>query len=161
MSLYRHVKDRKGLLVGMLDAVALDIPPVPRAAPREELRGIMAALHQAFRAHRWVVLVLANDGLASEHIMGLMDQVFDCLFRAGLDEAQAVHAWQLLFHYLSGESLFAVTHGAPTDAQRLMRAVDREAMPSLGRVLSAEREVKVEDDFEENTARLVDFLLGS
>ncbi|WP_169337882.1 TetR/AcrR family transcriptional regulator [Propionicicella superfundia] len=138
MSLYRHVKDRQALLVGMLDAVALAVRPVPRgSSPRGEIGEILRSLHDTFRTHPWVIGVLANDGLASEHIMPLIDQALGCLLRAGLPEKEAARGWGILFHHLVGETLFTHRTG-PTYAQTLIRSMDLTQMPSLARLAQSE-----------------------
>lgn len=160
MSLYRYVTDREGLLLGMLDEVALGIPPVPHAAPREELAEIVRGLHEAFRDRPWVVQLLVVDGLASPHIMPLMNQVFDCLFRAGLEPLAAMRAWQLIFQYLVGETMMAHNLGPePSHGQRVFCAAATPELPALERLMQFQGRREVEGDFEANLMTLLDALL--
>jgi len=158
MSLYRHVGDRRGLLVAMLDVVALAMPPVPHSEPREEVVQILSRLHETFRAHSWVVSVLSGDGLASSHVMPLMDQLFDCFDRAGLDPLAAIRAWQVLFYYLAGESIFAHV-GAVAQSREVFRSVDPAELPAIGRLHDFAGRREEQADFAHNLACLVDLLL--
>lgn len=160
MSLYRHVGDRRGLLLAMLDEVALSVGPVPASTPRVEVLGILTALHLAFRRYPWVVPVLATEGLASRHILPLIDQAFGALFRAGLDAGAVAHAWQMMFHFVAGEALFAVQDGEEAYSQLLVRSVDGAALPSLARVVARADREGVDADLAANLERLVDFVLS-
>ncbi|WP_341728953.1 helix-turn-helix domain-containing protein [Brooklawnia sp.] len=158
MSLYRHVGDRRDLLIAMLDVVALAIERPGSGEPRAELREILAGLHSAFQRHDWVVQLLTVDGLASVHIMPLMNQIFDALARSGLQPEAALKAWQLLFEYLIGESMMTHTRGT-TQAQEVFRATDPDELPALAPLKSFKGRRKVQDDFEANLDLLLDALL--
>lgn len=159
MSLYRHVTDRHGLLLAMLDEVALGIGPVEGPTPRAELLGILDALHHAFRVHPWVVPVLATDGLASRHILPLMDQAFGALFRAGLDVVAAARAWQVLFQYVAGEALFSAPRQEEAYLRLLVRSLDASQLPSLARIVEIMDRGEGEADYRVNLERLVDLVL--
>ncbi len=161
MSLYRHIGDRQDLLVGMLDEVAKAVPrPQRRPDARAELRAIGMNMRDAFHRDPWVVLLLANDGLASELILPLIDQVFDCLFRLGLDTDSASLAWQVIFTFLYGEALATQNLGAPSYASGLMRDLDPRQLPALARVLAqARRTPDPRDDFATMLDRLLNGVL--
>lgn len=161
MSLYRYVTDREGLLLGMLDVVALEIGAVETSDPRDELAEIVRRLHDAFELRPWVVQLLVVDGLASAQIMPLMNQIFDCLFRAGFEPLRAVRAWQMLFQYLVGETMMTHNQGAePSYAQRLFRAAARDGHPALATLRALEGRFEPEADFDANLALLLDALFG-
>lgn len=160
MALYRYVTDRQGLLLGMLDEVAQGIGPVAAAEPREELAEIMHRLHRTFTARPWVVQLLVVDGLASAHIMPLMNQVFDCLQRAGLEPLAAMRAWQLLFQYLVGETM--MTHNRSPEnsqGQLVFRAAVRAGFPALAPLMQFEGRHEEQADFDTNLNTLLGALL--
>lgn len=155
MSIYRHVEDRRGLLLAMLDEVASGISPDEAATPRAEVVGILDALHRAFLEHPWVVPVLASDGLASRKILPLMDRAFDALFRAGLGALEASRAWRVLFHFVAGEALFSVPREEEAYSRLLVRSTDAGELPALARLVGVMDRDGVEDDFRINLDRLV------
>lgn len=163
MSLYRHIPDRQGLVLKMLDEVALRIvlPPVA-ADPREELTAIARAMRDCFVEDPWVVLTLATDGLASPHILPLIDRAFSALYAAGLTDRDPIRAWSLLFQYLYGEALSAQLDSRGTAAGEIIRAADRESFPGLSRMLAdnAETAPQPREDFAVNLDRLLDVIVG-
>lgn len=159
MSLYRHLADRQALLIGMLDAVAHTIRPAPpNPSAKTELADILTALHETFFEYPWVVGVLASDGLASEHIMPLMNQAYDCLLRSGLTEDEAVQGWLILFHYLVGESLFA-HQTTPSYAQQMVRTMDLSELPVLSRLIAHAGHTSPESSFGVNLQKLLNSVL--
>lgn len=159
MSIYRHVEDRRGLLLAMLDQVALGISPDEAVTPRGELAGILDALHQAFLAHPWVVPVLAADGLASRNILPLMDRAFGALFAAGLGVVEAARAWQVLFQFVAGQALFSAPREEEAYSRGLVRSMDAGELPSLARLAEVMDREEAEADFHANLSRLVELVL--
>ncbi|MEM9047191.1 MAG: TetR/AcrR family transcriptional regulator [Pseudomonadota bacterium] len=138
MSLYRHVKDRQDLLIAMLDHVAQAIaipPPLPDA--RRDIAQLMLALHRAFRSDPWVVGVLLDEGLASRHIMPLLERVFSALDRLGVTGTAALQAYGLLIHYSYGESLAHATAAKRQPMAAAFRRLASEAYPASARAFAA------------------------
>lgn len=163
MSLYRHIPDRQGLLLRMLDEVARQIVlPAVAANPREELTAIAQAMRDCFVADPWVVLTLATDGLASPHILPLIDRAFSALYAAGLTGRDPVRAWSLLFQYLYGEALSAHLDSRRTAAGQIIRAADPKSFPGLSRMLadSAGTPPQPRGDFAVNLDRLLNVIVG-
>lgn len=163
MSLYRHVPDRQGLLLGMLDEVTHGIEqPPPQESSRDELMAVVRSIREALRADPWVVLLLANDGLASPFILPLVDRVFGSLHRVGFTTDEAVAAWCLLFQYIYGEVLANQLTEVPTIAAEIVRDSDPAQTPNLARLSGrSHRWPDVDAMFGINLARIVDAILDS
>lgn len=162
MSLYRHVADREQLLLAMLDEVALGIdlpPPVPD--PRAELTAVLTAAHSALRRDAWVVEILVAEGLASPHILPLVERIFTALERGGLTGPDVAAGYALLWHYVYGESI-AHHHDRPDTFSRRMShvaiAADPSSYPAIGRVMAV-LPTTDRDFFAENLQRLLAGLL--
>lgn len=162
MSLYRHVADRRTLLIAMLDEVAADVCavlPTLAGPPRARVTAIMSAMHDAFRADPWVVPVIATEGLAGPRILPVVDALFGALLDAGLGERQAVEGYALLFQFTYGEAINHQREGT-TFGQRMVRDADPDAFVHIGRVLAAVPPGPREF-FAVNLDRLLDGLLDT
>lgn len=162
MSLYRHIADREGLLLGMLDVIAasIELPP-GHDDPRAEVRALTRTMRATFTRDPWVVIVLATDGLASPLILPLVDRFFDAFYRAGLAGRDAVQAWTLVFQYLYGEAITHQRDTTTTFAARMVRDANTADYPALGRMLSenAPFQQRADEDFAANLERLLDAIL--
>ncbi|MCO1655156.1 TetR/AcrR family transcriptional regulator [Pseudonocardia humida] len=137
MSLYRHVADRRALLLAMLDDVAARIDlPEPLGDPAAEITALMSAAHRVMAADAWVVTVLVVDGLASPLILPLIERLVGALARAGLDGRRAIAAHALLWQFTYGELL--TTHHARADAwnRRMVLDSDPQRFPRLHAALA-------------------------
>ncbi|GAA2182628.1 TetR/AcrR family transcriptional regulator C-terminal domain-containing protein [Brooklawnia cerclae] len=160
MSLYRHIADREDLILGIMNRVAegMELPPEDES-PEHELMALVRTLHKVFRKDPWIILVFANQGLASPLALTLLDRVFACLYRMGLDGKAAINAWQLVSQYLYGEALAGRLAEEQTYATRLLCEADRDRFPHLARMLAdSPGPGHVEEDFEVNLAALVNRL---
>lgn len=157
MSLYRHIPDRQGLLLLMLDNVArgLTLPPVA-TDPRAELQAIAQTMHETFTREPWVVLAIANHGLASPLILPLMERAYAALYAAGHTGRAVNQAWMRLFQFLYGEALASQLDSARTVSGDIVRAADPARYPALGRALTEFSAAPAEDDFIANLSHLLD-----
>jgi AcrR family transcriptional regulator len=160
MSLYRHLGDRKELLIAMLDQVArgIDLPP-PVGDARSEITALLTGIHDALGRDPWAVQLLINDKLAGPSILPVVERLFAALAGTGLTPRDTSVTYALLWHYTVGEILD--THHTVTDpyAQHMVRTSDPEAYPALHRAARAFAPGPRGDWFAENLQRLLDGVL--
>lgn len=162
MSLYRHVTDRRELLLRMLDEVALGIDwNAPAGDPRERIATIMNGTHDAFRRDPWAAQVVATEGLASPHILPLVDALFGALLEARLSARQAVEGYALLFQYTYGEVLDLHRARADTVGRQLVRTADPRRYPQIARIVGVVGERDDREYFAANLTRILDGLLDT
>lgn len=160
MSLYRHVDDRRSLLVEMLDDVAgrIDVP-APSDDPRTEVTGIFTAIHDALRADPWAVGLIVSDKLAGPRIIPYVERTYSALARAGLSRREVSAAYALVWHYTAGE-LIDSHHISDDDFRRVMmrESVDPDRHPTLAKVLEELPSSPPRDHFADNLQHLLDGL---
>jgi AcrR family transcriptional regulator len=160
MSLYRHVADRDALVLEMLDVVAsgVDVPP-PSPDPREELTGLLTAVHAALAVDHWAVLPLVAEGKSSPLILPVLDRTLAALTRSGLTGRSRLAVHQMLWQYVFGELLW--THHDKPDSQgkRMVRAAPPDAFPAIADAVRSVTGHPAEN-FPDNLQRLLDGVLG-
>jgi AcrR family transcriptional regulator len=159
MSLYRHVADRDALVLEMLDVVAagIDIPP-PSPDPREELTGLLTAVHSALAVDHWAVLPLIAEGKSSPLILPVLDRALAALTSSGLTGRSRLAVHQMLWQYVFGELLW--THHDQPDSQgkRMVRAAPADAFPAVADAVRSAGGHPAEN-FADNLQRLLDGVL--
>ena len=155
MSLYRHVKDRDDLLLGMLDHVARAIPaPPPGKDDRQEIASVFDAIHEAMRRDPWIVRVLLFEGQGSLLILPLIERVFAALFRLGCDRHKAVEIYCLLLHYAYGECLSFQTVRQRAGARAAFMAAVENDYPSAAAAFTVVDDWRY-DEFGRNIRRVL------
>lgn len=160
MSLYRHVADRDTLVLEMLNVVAAGIE-VPPSEPelRDELAGILTAVHAALSVDHWAVLPIVADRLASPRILPLIERIYAALGRSGLSPATQVAVHQMLWQYVFGELLWTHHDRPDSFANHMVRSASAETFPALAEAASA-GSAHPADHFGENLQRLLDGVLA-
>jgi AcrR family transcriptional regulator len=161
MSLYRHVADRDALVLEMLDVVAAGIYVPPQAAdPREELTGLLTAVHAALAVDHWAVLPLVAEGLASPRILPIIERVFAALQQCGLSGRSLGAVHQMLWQYVFGELLWTHHDQPDSYAKRMVRGAPADAFPALADAVRSASAHSAEN-FAENLQRLLDGVLDA
>jgi AcrR family transcriptional regulator len=160
MSLYRHLGDRKDLLIAMLDDVARGIvPPPPVADARAEITAMLTAMHDALRHDHWAVHLLVTEKLAGPSILPVVERIFAALQRTGLTPRDASVAYALLWHFTAGELLDAHHEVPDPFAQHMVRTADPDLYPALLSAVNAVAPGPPGDWFAENLQRILDGVL--
>ena len=163
MSLYRHVADKREVLMELLDAVSRQITdrPLPASSdPGSRLVETVVEVHRVLEANPWVVqAVLAVEELPPSALR-LSEHMFAAMRVAGLDERTAAAAHTAIWHYTWGHVFFG--HLTATSA----RAYDREEptgrarYEELAHVMPAMLEQKSQDVFRDGLQAMVDGFLA-
>ncbi|TWF80772.1 TetR family transcriptional regulator [Pseudonocardia hierapolitana] len=160
MSLYRHVADRDALVLEMLDVVAagIDVPP-PSSDPREELTGLLTAVHAALAVDHWAVLPLVAEGMSSPRILPVLDRVLAALTRSGFTGRSRLAVHQMLWQYLFGELLWTHHDQPDSHGKRMVRGAPPEDFPAIADAVRT-ASVHPAENFTDNLQRLLDGVLG-
>lgn len=161
MSLYRHVADRDALVLEMLDVVAagVDVPP-PSPDPREELTGLLTAVHAALVVDHWAVLPLVAEGLSSPRILPVIDRALAALTRSGFSGRARLAVHQMLWQYVYGELMWTHHDHPDSHGKRMVRSAPPDAFPAIAEAVRG-ASVHPAENFTENLQRLLDGVLGS
>ena len=91
-AIYRHFRDRDDLELALLDALhaeSIESPPQPTGDWAEDLRSHARSLHASFLRHPQVAQFSAFRTARREHEFMKVEQVVDCMLRAGFPPAEA------------------------------------------------------------------------
>lgn len=103
MALYRHVSDKRELLVLLLDDVAAGMPvTVPGGAPDAQLTALFGGLHDYLAGYPWVVDVLREGELYAPRALLFVEAVLGVLASAGVRGEPAVSGYLALWHFTVG-----------------------------------------------------------
>ncbi|GHG98924.1 TetR/AcrR family transcriptional regulator [Streptomyces lanatus] len=139
MALYRHVGDKRELLVAMLDGVAEQLViPDGTGSPSDRLVLAFRALHDHLTAEPWVAEVLRGGELFGPSAARFVEHVLALLAEAGLDDEQAGDAYWALWWYTFGHLSYLPALGPEGRPARheLMTRVRMDDHPRLARMLS-------------------------
>lgn len=174
MSLYRHVEDKDGLLLQMMDTVfrSWRLPPDPPAGWRPRVEIVARMIWDACRQHPWLASAmsitrpqaLAGGLPVSEFLLAALDGL-------GLDHQTTFTAYITLVNYVRGtavnleleaeaEAATGVDNEEWLDAQEpKMRAIiDADVFPVFTRYVSQDYDFSLDQLFEFGLARMLDGL---
>ena len=118
MSLYHHVRNKDGLLDGMVDLVFREIElPRDDLDWKSELRRRSVSMHEVLARHPWAVSLLNSR---TNPVMGSLrhnDAVLGCLRTGGFSVVGAAHAISALDSYVYGFALQELTLPFDTSGQ--------------------------------------------
>jgi len=162
MSLYRHVTDKRELLLALLDLAMRDLlSRLPADAPEPRQR-LIDTVHNAYRtilAHRWSVQAILAVGELPPSALLLSEYLLTVMYEAGLDERTAAYAHTAIWHYTWGHLTLGHLSAASARAFDARGPESRAALPALARTVSSLREVAGRDAFLVGLAALVDGFL--
>jgi AcrR family transcriptional regulator len=141
MAIYRHVRDKDDLLVGVLDCLAADVPrPRFSNAPRERVLQACRAMHDGLAEHDWVVDVLAQGDLIARTILWVTEVIVAGLIDCGLSERQAADGYRAIWQFTVGELMIrrglrrTAALGRTPFVVEVLTSVDAQEFPALARV---------------------------
>jgi AcrR family transcriptional regulator len=177
MALYRHVGDKDGLLLALVDRLAqrLEYPPLP-TDPRERLMALWKTLYQGLAAHPWLPEVLARRRLMAPSVLWAVEEIHVALCDAGLRLERAVLAYRIVWEFTLGallvragisqgaaggsEAAPRVPEAAPSVQRALRGAPDPERYPTLARAAVQWRAAHGRDTYLADLGELLDVLLA-
>ena len=103
MALYRHVKDKRELVLALLDDVADGLPEPPgEGTPQERIVAMFATIDAYLARHVWVVEILREGELFSPHAGTIFPWTLDRFAELGLDDDRGTEAYAILWWYVLG-----------------------------------------------------------
>ncbi|MFE0153652.1 TetR/AcrR family transcriptional regulator [Nonomuraea sp. NPDC059007] len=145
MAIYRHVEDKRELILALLDDVAKGLPPLPgdEGTPQERLVTAFAGLDAYLARHVWVVEILRQGEWFAPRATLMFTWALDRFGDLGLDDHRATDAYLQLWWYVLGhlsflpaaaperrssrEELLASAAEDPERIHRVFRAFDHES----------------------------------
>jgi TetR/AcrR family tetracycline transcriptional repressor len=125
MSLYSHVTDKAELVDVMVDVVIGEVidgddhaDPGADGDWSEELRALSLRYHAAWAGHRGLVRVYADGVTLGPNGTAMTERFLGILRSAGFDDAEAVQAFWLLYHYTIGSLQIAAARPTPGKLRR-------------------------------------------
>ncbi|WP_328769510.1 TetR/AcrR family transcriptional regulator [Streptomyces sp. NBC_00286] len=137
MALYRHVSDKRELVVAMLDDVARQLPRLPEAGESRELLALaFVGLRDHLAASPWAVEALRGGELFGPAVLPYLERVLELLERAGLGEREAVDAYWALWWFTFGHltNLPATLPAARRERLGLLLRSGAEELPRVRRM---------------------------
>jgi AcrR family transcriptional regulator len=121
-SIYRHFADKDELLRALTDALNAEAQAdgFPTTDDwRADLRAVAHAVHRAFLAHPQVGQLVAARTAAREHEFATVEQIADCMLRAGLTGEEAARCYRVFADFvLSYSSMDAALAALTPKARR-------------------------------------------
>jgi AcrR family transcriptional regulator len=142
MSLYNHVRNKRDLLDGMVDAVAVGIElPDPSEPWPQAMRASCLSAHDALGRHRWVATLWSTATVGPARL-DLMESWLDTLHRSRLSPTQAHRAFHALSNHVVGFALQQVAIAGTDEpgpaevefaarAQEFLDGLDRTRHPRM------------------------------
>ena len=138
MSLYRHVRNKREIVDGLIDLVfgEIGLPPLGvdwKTAMRQ--RAISA--REVLARHPWAIGLMESRSTPGPATLQHHDAVIGCLREAGFSIAMAAHAYSVLDSYLYGFALqqaslpFKTSDHAVELAETIRRQFPADAYPHL------------------------------
>lgn len=158
MALYRHVADKRELMLAILDDVAEGLPEPPQTGePRERLVGLFLMIDAYLARHLWVVEVLRRGELFAPRAAELFPWALDRFGDLGLDDRKAGDAYATLWWFVLGHLSFLPGTVPEHRASReeLMKVSAVRAGADEERVLRAFRGLDHQAVFENGLRALV------
>jgi len=167
MAIYRHVRDRDELLVGVLDRLVTELP-APRlpAEPRARLVRLWRFLHDGLARHPWVVELLAQGDVIAPAVLPTMERINASAMACGLSTEEAARAYRIVWGFTVGHLLIRLG-AARTDAReehqalqtRVRTDVDARTWPALAAVAPHWAAARARDTYDTDVAVLLTGLL--
>jgi AcrR family transcriptional regulator len=169
-TLYHHVRDKKELLLLLLNEYVEQIPhPDLPSEPRDRIIVAAAAMHDTLAAWPWAAEILTADGfvgLLGEPALWNVETIVAGAIDAGCTPVQAVDVFGGIWYYTVGEILVrANTTRRRTDAERPWRDIDfsrfdASRLPRLAAVGDQWPALAARDTYLQGVRAFVDGLLA-
>ncbi|MFG6200588.1 TetR/AcrR family transcriptional regulator [Nonomuraea sp. JJY05] len=132
MALYRHVKDKRELILALLEDVAQGLPPLPGedGTPQERIVTAFAAVDAYLARHVWVVEILRQGELFAPRAATLFSWTLERFGELGLDDDRATDAYAALWWFVLGHLSYLPSVAPERRAAReelLVKGVDDPA----------------------------------
>jgi AcrR family transcriptional regulator len=156
MALYRHVRNKGGLVDLMLDAVTAEIPLVP-GGWRPALHALARETRAAIKRHPWYAELVHTRPPASPHQMRRLEFMLTILTDHGATLSEAMTQAAMLDRHVYGSGLQESTEarfgtaGDPTTHQAALTDMRQRAegtFPKLAEWLAAPHGPSPDDQFE-------------
>ncbi len=166
MSLYNYVKNKEGLIDGMLDVVVGEFLVPSRMQPwKVAMRDRAVSCHAVLLKHPWAALQVLSRINLGDSMMIWTEATIDCLHHAGFSYPQADHAWNAMDNHIYGFTIARLaTPVQPKDyaqvAKEYLPQIDTDAYPNihaLASMISAGKHSGV-NDFEFGLELILDGL---
>ncbi|HEX2316991.1 MAG TPA: TetR family transcriptional regulator [Thermomonospora sp.] len=161
MALYRHVRDKRELVLALLDDVAAGLPAPPEeGTPRERLVAMFTAIDEYLSRHLWVVEILREGELFAPRAGVVFPWALDRFGELGLDDARATDAYTALWWFVLGHLSYlpSVTPERRASREELMTVAAERAAADPARILAAMRGFDHRAAFRSGLTALVDAL---
>lgn len=158
MALYRHVKDKRELIIALLDDVAEGLPPLPgeEGTPQERVAEAFLSVDAYLARHVWVVEILREGELFAPRAGALFPWVLDRFGELGLTDEQGTEAYAALWWFVLGHLSYLPS---ATPERRAMREdIMVGVVPDPDRVRRVLRSFDHDVTFRRTLRALVDTL---
>jgi AcrR family transcriptional regulator len=109
MSLYRHVADKRSLLIGLLEDLAAQVSRQPLPAGPDPAQRVVDTAVQAYdvlAANPWSVQAVLSVAELPPTALPISEHVFAALREAGLDDETAILAHSAMWRFVWGQLMF-------------------------------------------------------
>jgi AcrR family transcriptional regulator len=164
MSLYRHVADKREVLLELLDTVAKELSGGTEPTSPEPRRRLIDTVMRAYRVlneNKWVVQALLAVEELLPRVLGLSEHMFAAMHDAGVDDRTAVYAHVAIWHYTWGHVFFGHLSSISAVAYDKQAQSPASDYPALSHVVPAMREMLGQDSFEVGLIAMVDGFLAT
>lgn len=161
MALYRHVDGKDDLLGLLLDHIAHDLRrPPPSDDPRRTVTRIATITHDWLVAHPWAIDVLPAHRMGWS-VAWIVDDILAAFLSAGLSQAAAARAYEVVWHHLVGELMTTHSSQATSSAQAAPTPRSTDEHATVARLAHDMAVVRAHDQYLHGLAALLDGLLGT
>lgn len=164
MALYRHVGSKDELLLSLIDRLAAQLvyPPLP-ADPRARIMVLWNTLYEGLARNPWLAEVLSRRRLMAPSVLAAVEEIHASLLAAGLELADAVRAYRLMWEFTLGALLVraGMRRERPSVQEALRGAPDPERYPTLAAAAARWRTAHGHDTYATDLQALLDALLAS
>lgn len=160
MALYRHVRNKNGLVDLMLDTATAEIPLVPDAW-RPALHALTLCTREMIKQHPWYAELVHTRPPAGPHQMRRVEFMLSTLTDHGATLPEAMTYAAMLDRHVFGSGLQEAVESRSEPADRLTTMADMHEraagrFPNLAQWLSAPTGPPLDDQFELVLAFLLD-----
>lgn len=150
MSLYNHVDNKAAILDGIFEAVLAELPlPQPAATWQEMLRERAHALRSTLRAHPNVLPLFSTRPAVTPASIIHVEKALDILMTAGFSLRDAVSAFQVMFTFVVGHSIYSYRPiGSEEASSPAYERLSEADFPRMRAVARMEEGRDAEEEFE-------------